>query len=124
LVEGSGGTAGWPQPGCRCASCLRQAAAGNARMPSTIVVDGQLRIGSGHGSTSPEMGKSPKVERHETGNPVRSNAVKPGVHAVAGGAGQGGYRVRWVPDLRDGAAGDGRAGDGRAWDGRGGSAGG
>ncbi len=24
LVEGSGGAAGWPQPGCRCASCLRK----------------------------------------------------------------------------------------------------
>ena len=26
LVEGSGGASGWPEPGCRCASCLRQAA--------------------------------------------------------------------------------------------------
>jgi len=42
LVEGSGGSAGWPEPGCRCASCLRQAAAGNARSQSTVVVDGRL----------------------------------------------------------------------------------
>jgi adenosylcobinamide kinase / adenosylcobinamide-phosphate guanylyltransferase len=47
LVEGSGGSSGWPQPGCRCASCLRQAAAGNARGRSTIVVDGIVRIGDG-----------------------------------------------------------------------------
>jgi len=48
LVEGSGGTAGWPQPGCRCASCLRQAADGNARARSSIVVDGRVRLGAGN----------------------------------------------------------------------------
>jgi adenosylcobinamide kinase/adenosylcobinamide-phosphate guanylyltransferase len=46
LVEGSGGNAGWPQPGCRCASCLRQAAAGSARKRSAIVVDGRVRLGA------------------------------------------------------------------------------
>ena len=45
LVEGSGGSAGWPQPGCRCASCLRHAADGRTRKQSTIVVDGRVRIG-------------------------------------------------------------------------------
>jgi adenosylcobinamide kinase / adenosylcobinamide-phosphate guanylyltransferase len=45
LVEGSGGTAGWPQPGCRCASCLRMG--GHARKPSTIVVDDVVRVGVG-----------------------------------------------------------------------------
>jgi adenosylcobinamide kinase / adenosylcobinamide-phosphate guanylyltransferase len=53
LVEGSGGSAGWPQPGCRCASCLRQAAIGNARKKSTIVVDGRLRIGAGEPASVP-----------------------------------------------------------------------
>ena len=43
LVEGSGGSAGWPQPGCRCASCLRQAT--GTRRESTIVVDGRVRLG-------------------------------------------------------------------------------
>jgi len=47
LVEGSGGASGWPEPGCRCASCLRQAAAGNARERSIIVVDNVVRIGVG-----------------------------------------------------------------------------
>ena len=47
LVEGSGGAAGWPEPGCRCASCLRQAADGTARERSTIVVDGTVRLGAG-----------------------------------------------------------------------------
>lgn len=45
LIEGSGGAAGWPQPGCRCASCLR--VAGNARKPSTIVVDDVVRLRAG-----------------------------------------------------------------------------
>ncbi len=47
LVEGSGGSAGWPQPGCRCASCLRQVMDGNTRMRSTIVVDERVRLGIG-----------------------------------------------------------------------------
>jgi adenosylcobinamide kinase / adenosylcobinamide-phosphate guanylyltransferase len=47
LVEGSGGDSGWPQPGCRCASCLRQAADGHARKTSTIVVDGVVRLTAG-----------------------------------------------------------------------------
>ena len=47
LVEGSGGASGWPQPGCRCASCLRAADDGRIRKRSTIVVDGTLRLGAG-----------------------------------------------------------------------------
>jgi adenosyl cobinamide kinase/adenosyl cobinamide phosphate guanylyltransferase len=47
LVEGSGGSSGWPQPGCRCASCLRQTADGNVRIRSTIIVDGRVRFGGG-----------------------------------------------------------------------------
>jgi adenosyl cobinamide kinase/adenosyl cobinamide phosphate guanylyltransferase len=47
LIEGSGGSAGWPEPGCRCASCLRQAAGGNMRARSSAVVDGRLRLGAG-----------------------------------------------------------------------------
>ena len=47
LVEGSGGRAGWPEPGCRCASCRRQTAAGNSRKRSTAVVDEVLRLGAG-----------------------------------------------------------------------------
>jgi len=53
LVEGSGGDAGWPQPGCRCASCLRMGE--NIRVRSTIVVDGTLRLvrcGGGGGGVS------------------------------------------------------------------------
>jgi adenosylcobinamide kinase / adenosylcobinamide-phosphate guanylyltransferase len=45
LVEGSGGIAGWPQPGCRCASCLRMS--GNQRARSTILIDDVLRVRAG-----------------------------------------------------------------------------
>ncbi len=45
LVEGSGGAAGWPEPGCRCASCLRHASGGNVRERSAILVDGAVRLG-------------------------------------------------------------------------------
>jgi adenosylcobinamide kinase / adenosylcobinamide-phosphate guanylyltransferase len=47
LVEGSGGAAGWPQPDCRCASCLRKALDGNIRLRSAIVIDGVVRLGAG-----------------------------------------------------------------------------
>ncbi len=47
LVEGSGGSSGWPQPGCRCASCLRCRADGTIRKRSAIVVDGVLRLAAG-----------------------------------------------------------------------------
>jgi len=47
LVAGSGGSSGWPEPGCRCASCLRQAAAGNVRVRSSVIVDGRVGVGAG-----------------------------------------------------------------------------
>ena len=97
LVEGSGGTAGWPQPGCRCASCLRQTAAGNTRKRSTIVVDERLRLGPG--AAGEEAGKA-GWEAGVTGG----EAAVTGGEAGDGG-GEAGYRVRWVPDLRDGGAG-------------------
>jgi adenosylcobinamide kinase/adenosylcobinamide-phosphate guanylyltransferase len=45
-VLGTGGAAGWPEPGCRCASC-RRAAAGEGRRPGGVLVDGRLRIDPG-----------------------------------------------------------------------------
>ncbi|HUZ23577.1 MAG TPA: bifunctional adenosylcobinamide kinase/adenosylcobinamide-phosphate guanylyltransferase [Streptosporangiaceae bacterium] len=44
---GTGGLAGWPQAGCRCASCMRAAAAGRGRRPGGVLVDGRLRIDPG-----------------------------------------------------------------------------
>jgi adenosylcobinamide kinase / adenosylcobinamide-phosphate guanylyltransferase len=49
LVEGTGGAHGWPEPGCRCASCARQVLDGNVRGRSTILVDGELRLAAGGG---------------------------------------------------------------------------
>jgi adenosylcobinamide kinase / adenosylcobinamide-phosphate guanylyltransferase len=47
VARGSGGTGGWPAPGCRCASCLR-AADGTPRGPFRVLVDGVLELtGSG-----------------------------------------------------------------------------
>jgi adenosylcobinamide kinase / adenosylcobinamide-phosphate guanylyltransferase len=46
-ITGTGGATGWPEPGCRCASCLR--AAGSPRTPSAIVIDGSLTMSAaGH----------------------------------------------------------------------------
>jgi adenosylcobinamide kinase / adenosylcobinamide-phosphate guanylyltransferase len=45
LVEGSGGSSGWPEPGCRCASCLGRQ---TGRKRSSVVVDAVVRPGAGH----------------------------------------------------------------------------
>jgi adenosylcobinamide kinase / adenosylcobinamide-phosphate guanylyltransferase len=62
LVQGSGGAAGWPQPGCRCASCLRQTADGSARKRSAILIDDVARIGVG-GEPGQELGAAGYVVR-------------------------------------------------------------
>ena len=43
-VLGSGGARGWPEPGCRCASCLRTGRQRITRAPSRLSVDGVLRL--------------------------------------------------------------------------------
>ncbi len=91
LVEGSGGAAGWPQPGCRCASCLRMGEI--IRVRSTIVVDGTLRLGV--------EGAGGGVE-----------GAGGGAEGAGGGAGDtgseggdaGGYRVLPLADARDARA--------------------
>ena len=83
LVEGSGGSAGWPEPGCRCASCLRQATAVISREQSIIVIDGRLRLGAGAGVTD-------------------AGTENAGTGDTDTGAG---YQVRQVPDLREGGTG-------------------
>jgi adenosylcobinamide kinase / adenosylcobinamide-phosphate guanylyltransferase len=75
-VVGTGGAAGWPEPGCRCASCLRQTRDGCIRVRSTIVVDDTLRFGGADaGSADADVG---------------------------GTGGAGGYRVRRLADAREG----------------------
>jgi adenosyl cobinamide kinase/adenosyl cobinamide phosphate guanylyltransferase len=45
-LAGTGGRAGWPEPGCRCASCAR-AASGRPRGAARVIVDGVLTVGAG-----------------------------------------------------------------------------
>jgi adenosylcobinamide kinase / adenosylcobinamide-phosphate guanylyltransferase len=46
-LAGTGGSGGWPRQGCGCASCARLRAAGRARAPARVIVDGALQLGSG-----------------------------------------------------------------------------
>jgi adenosylcobinamide kinase / adenosylcobinamide-phosphate guanylyltransferase len=48
---GTGGADGWPRPGCTCASCGRIRAAGDARAPGRLLVDGVLEISPGRPPT-------------------------------------------------------------------------
>jgi len=100
LVEGSGGSAGWPEPGCRCASCLRQAAAGMSRLRSTIVVDGRIRLGGGDEAAGEREPGDREPGDREPGDREPGDR-EPGdrEHSAAG------YRVRRVADARDGGPG-------------------
>jgi adenosylcobinamide kinase/adenosylcobinamide-phosphate guanylyltransferase len=44
VAIGTGGARGWPEPGCRCASCQRTTADGKPRKRSAILVDGVVRL--------------------------------------------------------------------------------
>ena len=88
LVEGSGGSSGWPQPGCRCASCLRCWTDGNIRKRSTIVVDDAWRMGG----DGPERLGGDGPERLGGDGPERMGGAWAGglvngyrVEAIAGG---------------------------------------
>jgi adenosylcobinamide kinase / adenosylcobinamide-phosphate guanylyltransferase len=88
LVEGTGGARGWPEPGCRCAPCARQAADGNIRKRSTIVVDGIWRLGVGDGTGV-------------AGEPGAAGGAEAGGRAqLAGEPGTAGYLVRRLADAR------------------------
>jgi adenosyl cobinamide kinase/adenosyl cobinamide phosphate guanylyltransferase len=95
LVEGSGGAAGWPEPGCRCASCLRQAAAGNVRRRSTIVVDDAVRI---------ELGDA-GAARTADGDAGGAGTAEEGGSAGKRGWEAAGYRVVRVADQEVGGNG-------------------
>jgi adenosylcobinamide kinase / adenosylcobinamide-phosphate guanylyltransferase len=47
FLTGTGGADGWPQPGCRCASCWRARAAGIRRRSGGVLVDGMLEFRPG-----------------------------------------------------------------------------
>jgi adenosylcobinamide kinase / adenosylcobinamide-phosphate guanylyltransferase len=50
VMTGAGGPAGWPEAGCRCASCAGAAAGGSGRAPSAVVVDAVLRLDLAEGT--------------------------------------------------------------------------
>jgi adenosylcobinamide kinase / adenosylcobinamide-phosphate guanylyltransferase len=58
-LAGTGGSRGWPQQGCACASCARLRAAGRSRAPALVVVDGELRVGSGEPAAGYEVQRMP-----------------------------------------------------------------
>jgi adenosylcobinamide kinase / adenosylcobinamide-phosphate guanylyltransferase len=89
LVEGSGGAAGWPQPDCRCASCLRKELDGNIRVRSTIIIDGAVRLGVG------DAGDAAGTEGGDAAGTEGGDAA-----GTEGGDAEG-YRVRRLADARD-----------------------
>jgi adenosylcobinamide kinase / adenosylcobinamide-phosphate guanylyltransferase len=107
LVEGSGGSSGWPEPGCRCASCGRMAADGNRRKRSTIVVGGTLRLRA-DGGEAQDGGTD--AERTRDGGTDISGTDAGGTDSGGADGGEGwggewiiaGFRVRRLADSREG----------------------
>jgi adenosylcobinamide kinase/adenosylcobinamide-phosphate guanylyltransferase len=63
LVIGTGGARGWPENGCRCASCMRARAGGMRRAPGRVLVDGWLEVVPGR-PLFPGTGPSPAAALH------------------------------------------------------------
>ena len=63
LVIGTGGARGWPEDGCRCASCMRARAAGLRRASGRVLVDGWLEVVPGS-PLMPGTGSSPAATLH------------------------------------------------------------
>jgi adenosylcobinamide kinase/adenosylcobinamide-phosphate guanylyltransferase len=82
VLVGTGGETGWPEPGCRCASCASARAAGRARSPAAVRIDG---------------------------DPIPDKPGRPGDRLDLGGhiielhAGAGPGRIAWSVTGRDGA---------------------
>jgi adenosylcobinamide kinase/adenosylcobinamide-phosphate guanylyltransferase len=53
---GTGGPAGWPEPGCGCASCSRAGRDGPPRRPAEIVLDGTVPIAFPPYAAPPQAG--------------------------------------------------------------------
>ncbi len=94
LVEGSGGSSGWPEPGCRCASCRRVTVGGNRRQRSTIVVDGTLRLGADGGEAQDGGAAQDGGEAQDGG--TDGERAQDGERIIAG------FRVRRLADAREG----------------------
>jgi adenosylcobinamide kinase / adenosylcobinamide-phosphate guanylyltransferase len=63
LVIGTGGGRGWPEDGCRCASCMRARSAGQRRAPGRVLVSDSLEVLPG-GSLVPGTGPNRHAALH------------------------------------------------------------
>ncbi len=66
LVIGTGGASGWPEAGCRCASCMRARSAGLRRAPGRVLVDDWLEVVPGRPlvpGTGPSPAAALRIER-------------------------------------------------------------
>ena len=66
LLIGTGGTHGWPDDSCRCASCMRARSAGLTRRPGRVLVNGTLEFAPYQGArsgTGPSGGPAHEVEQ-------------------------------------------------------------
>ena len=113
LVTGTGGARGWPEPGCGCASCRRAAAHETARMRSTIIVDGVLRLGGDDVASEGDVasggdaaGGSEDCAAEEEHLAVAGGGADAAAGSRGGAAG-GGLRVREIPGGWDVTGADG-----------------
>jgi adenosylcobinamide kinase / adenosylcobinamide-phosphate guanylyltransferase len=88
LVIGTGGTRGWPEDGCRCASCMRARSARLRRAPGRVLIDGWLEVVPGR-PIRPGTGPPPAVALHIERLPGGLDITSPdGGHLLlAGGPG-------------------------------------
>jgi len=77
LVTGTGGARGWPEDGCRCASCMRARSAGLRRAPGGVIVDGWLEVVPGQPfqpGTGPSATSALRIERLPGGLDITGSA--------------------------------------------------
>ncbi|HSR83148.1 MAG TPA: bifunctional adenosylcobinamide kinase/adenosylcobinamide-phosphate guanylyltransferase [Streptosporangiaceae bacterium] len=63
LVIGTGGARGWPEEGCRCASCMRARSAGVRRAPGRVLIADWLEVIPGK-PLRPGTGRNPPAALH------------------------------------------------------------
>jgi adenosylcobinamide kinase/adenosylcobinamide-phosphate guanylyltransferase len=93
-LAGTGGSGGWPQPDCRCASCERARSAGRRRAPTQLVVGGVLRIDPGQRSGAGPAAPGYQVERVPGGWAV---SAPDGSRLLVGGLGRDQHRAGTAP---------------------------
>jgi len=76
LVIGTGGARGWPEDGCRCASCMRARSAGLHRAPGRVLIDDWLEVVPGRPllpGTGPKPSAPLRIERLAGGLDITSS---------------------------------------------------